>query len=231
MKIKEKLCSDVNDIGSVTIAFLGDSVTHGFFESSEEMHSGIDFEAVYHNVLRKRLNEKYKPMPVNIINAGIGGKNAAHGFGRIERDVICHSPDLCAVMFGLNDVNGTLENYTGSLEKIFKRLHEAEIETIFMTPNMLNTYVDSSLSGGLREYAEKTAEYQTGGRMDAYVKAAAETAKKNGVTVCDCYKIWRAMYDGGCDTTALLANKINHPLRSMHALFADELYKIINSAD
>ena len=29
------------------------------------------------------------------------------------------------------------------------------------------------------------------------------------------------------DTTALLANKINHPAREMHGLFAEKLQKII----
>lgn len=227
MKITEKLELPVNEVGSVTISFLGDSVTHGFFESSNGMHGTVDFEAVYHSVLKKKLNRRYITMPVNIINAGIGGKNAAHALTRLDRDVISHSPDLCVVMFGLNDINDGLEEYTGSLEKIFIKLQDAGIEVIFMTPNMLNTYVDKSLSGGLLEYAKKTAQYQTSGRMDKYIAVAVDTANKAGVPVCDCYKIWRKMYDEGVDTTSMLANRINHPARKMHELFADELYKII----
>lgn len=47
------------------------------------------------------------------------------------------------------------------------------------------------------------------------------------VTVCDCYSEWKKLYKSGIDTTKLLINRINHPDRRMHQLFADMLFDLI----
>ncbi len=226
MKIIQKLIGNFKN-GAVTIAFLGDSVTHGCFESAVVMHSSFDFQAVYHNRFKQMLNLLFPTMPINIINAGIGGDSANLGAERLERDVISKSPDLAVVCFGLNDINGTLESYIDSLNKIFNRLKENKIETIFMTPNMLNTYVSPDCIAELREYAQKTAESQTGGKMDSFMDAAVNCAKSHNIPVADCYSKWKELYYCGIDTTQLLANRINHPKRDMHELFAYELLQTI----
>ena len=56
---------------SVCIACLGDSVTHGYFASHDGMHSNTDYEAVYHNRLRQKINLYFSGKSVNIINAGV----------------------------------------------------------------------------------------------------------------------------------------------------------------
>ena len=61
------------------------------------------------------------------------------------------------------------------------------LQTIFMTPNMLNTYVADDTDESLREYAAKTAEMQNSGRMDKYMNAACDLANSMGVELCDCY--------------------------------------------
>ncbi len=229
MKIVEKLNGDYSQ-GAVTIAFLGDSVTHGCFGSGNEMHSQFNFDAVYHNRLRQMLNILFPLRPISIINAGIGGDCAKGAQLRLERDVISKTPDLSVVCFGLNDINGSLEDYVNPLEKIFAELSQRGIETIFMTPNMLNTYVAEELSGSpLAEYAESCAEYQRGGRMDKYINAAKECAHSRGIPVADCYSGWKAMSDCGIDTTKLLANRINHPIPELHKFFASELMRTILS--
>lgn len=63
--------------------------------------------------------------------------------------------------------------------------------------------------------------------MDTFMDAAVRTAVAHGVAVCDCYRIWKEYNACGVDTTALLANRINHPVRDMHKLFAEELLKMI----
>lgn len=55
--------------------------------------------------------------------------------------MLIHNPDLIIICFGLNDVNGLLEDYINSLEIIFKKCLFSQAKIIFMTPNMLNTYV------------------------------------------------------------------------------------------
>ena len=165
-------------------------------------------------------------MPVNMINASIGGTSARASLGRMEKQVFAHLPDLVIVCFGLNDVNGTLEEYLDALKQIFERCHREGCDVIFMTPNMLNTYVADDAPAEYREYAFKTAEMQNTGKMDRFMTAAMTLAGEMGVPVCDCYSKWKELAKTQ-DTTMLLANRINHPTSEMHVMFAESLYDMI----
>ena len=225
MKLREKLMMDrkgLEEHGPITIVAFGDSVTHGAVAGGE-----INYETVYWNRLRQMLNATRNYVPVNVINAGIGGITAKGSLGRMESQVLRYAPDLVIVCFGLNDVNGSLESYLDSLREIFTRSMESGAETIFLTPNMLNTYVAEDTEARWLEYAAKTAAMQNEGRMDLYIESAVALARELGVTVCDAYAEWKRLAASGEDTTMLLANRINHPTREMHALFADLLLRAI----
>lgn len=225
MRITEKLLNlDFNGLheqGAVNIVIFGDSVSHGCFGADE-----IDYDAAYWNLLRKMLNNVKNYVPVNVINSAIGGTTAHHSLKRMQLQVFDHHPDLLIVCFGLNDVNGSLDDYISSLKIIFEKSISEKVDTIFMTPNMLNTYVADDTEAKYFEYAHKTADMQNSGRMDTYMKAAKELAESMGITVCDCYGKWKELAKT-TDTTILLANRINHPTREMHMLFARSLFEII----
>lgn len=224
MKILEKLLMDQGGLienGPITIVAFGDSVTHGAVGPGE-----LNYETVYWNRLRKKINDVRNYVPVNVINAGIGGTTAKESLQRMEAQVFAHNPDLIIVCFGLNDVNGTLEDYISSLRTIFEECNNRRIQTIFMTPNMLNTYVAEDTEKCVLDYAAKTAEMQASGRMDKYMNAACDLANSMGVEVCDCYSKWKEISKNE-DTTLLLANRINHPTNEMHELFADSLFNVI----
>lgn len=224
MRIADKIKMEYNDLveqGPITIVAFGDSVTHGAVGPDE-----IDYETVYWNRLRQKINQVRNYVPVNVINAGIGGITAKASLGRMERQVFAHVPDLVIVCFGLNDVNGSMEDYLSALGAIFTRCKETDTDAIFMTPNMLNTYVAEDVEAVYRDYAHVTAEMQNSGRMDQYMKAACELAESMGIRVCDCYSEWKKLSETQ-DTTMLLANRINHPTREMHELFADFLFRAI----
>ncbi len=203
--------------GPINIVIFGDSVSHG------AVVDNIDYENVYWNQLKKKLNAVRSYVPVNMINSSIGGTTAKMGVPRIERDILSHHPDLVIVCFGLNDVNGSLEDYIASLKSIFSACLENGIDTILLTPNMLNTYVAEDTAPRHLAYAEKTARIQNEGRMDLFVESGAKLAREMGVAVCDCYAKWKEIAKTK-DTTLLLANRINHPVPHMHSLFADALY-------
>ena len=232
MKFKELLDSKEYPFsGAPVIAFLGDSVTHGAFECTDGGNGCIfDFAAVYHNRLRLMISQKYDWVPVSIINAGVAGDTAAGGLQRLARDVISRRPDLCVVCYGLNDVNGELDAYLNALREIFAELKKAEIEAVFMTPNMLNTRVSDAVLPELTVYAEVTAGIQNGGKMDAFMDAARAVAFECGVAIADGYALWKQMQANGMDVTELLANGINHPCREMHGMFAELLYETIFGA-
>lgn len=224
MKISEKIMLDKNGLtenGPITVVAFGDSITHGALSPNE-----FNYETVYWNRLRRKINGVRSYVPVNVIDAGIGGTTAKESLGRMESQVFAHNPDLVIVCFGLNDVCGDLDGYLSSLKIIFERSNRQGCETVFMTPNMLNTYVSDDVAADLKEYAEKTAEIQNSGRMDKFMYSAAELAEDLGIKVCDCYSEWKRLSKTR-DTTALLANRINHPIKEMHELFADGLFKII----
>lgn len=225
MRIKDKINLDrygLEEEGPINIVVFGDSVTHGVFEIGQPN----DYEAVYWNLLRKKIVAVNDYVPVNVINAGIGGITAHGSLKRLEKHVLRHWPDLIIVCFGLNDVNDTLEVFISSLETIFEKCLSSGAEVIYMSPNMLNTYVADDVDERYKKYAGETAEYQTSGKMDLYINSAVELAKKMGVKVCDCYAKWKELSKTE-DTTMLLANKINHPTREMHNLFADSLFEVI----
>lgn len=219
------------DTGAPLVAFFGDSVTHGAFECIETAGADcvFDFDAVYHAVFARELRCINPWLPVSVLDAGVSGGSARSGLARMERDVIVHRPDLCVVNFALNDVNDPLDVYCASLSEVFDRLSAAEIPTVLLTPNMLNTYVHPDTIPKFRDYAAVTAEYQNSGRMDAYVDAAREVAAARNIPIADAYAKWKAMAASGQDTTVCLANHINHPTREMHRLFAETLIETLSA--
>ena len=224
MKVKEKINLNMDGLikhGPINIVVFGDSVTHGAFDFGE-----VDFENCYVRKLAKKLNQKSSYIPVNVINAGIGGLTAVRSISRLDGQVLAHNPDLVIVCFGLNDVNLELDVYIGALREIFKKIKEYGADVIFMTPNMLNTYVNDKVPKEYVEYGNTLAEYQNNGRMDGYMKSAVDLAKEMGVIVCDVYSEWKKLSKEQ-DTTLLLANGLNHPIKEMHDLFADMLFEII----
>lgn len=224
MRIKDKIWLEIPELeiyGPITIVAFGDSITHGSVGPGEK-----DYESVYWNRLKKKIYGVRDLVPVNVINAGIGGYTASRSLARMDKQVFAHMPDLVIVCFGLNDVNEPLETYLDALRTIFIRCKEENVETIFMTPNMLNTYVADGTEECYLEYARKTAELQNSGTMDTYMQAACDVAQRMGIKVCDCYSEWKRM-SRTQDTTLLLANYINHPKREMHELFAEMLFQTL----
>lgn len=224
MKFKEKLFMDhwqLEKEGPINIVVFGDSITHGCVETDV-----FDYDTVYWNRLRKKIMEVRNYVPINIINAGLEGTTAKYSLSRVEAQVLSHHPDVIIICFGLNDVNGTLEEYLESLKLIFDKCKKSGAEIVFMTPNMLNTYVAEDVLEQHKEYAAVTADYQNGGKMELFMSSAVALAEKMQISVCDCYCKWKEL-SREKDITLCLANRINHPIREMHELFAESLFAIL----
>lgn len=206
--------------GPINIIAFGDSVTHG------ALLNEINYETVYWNLLRKKILEVRNYVPVNVINAGIGGITAKDSLGRMEAQVLSHNPDLIIICFGLNDVNGEPDAYLSALKEIFGKCTASGADVIFLTPNMLNTYVADDTLPVHKEYAAKTAKMQTSGKMDLFITSAVKLAKEMNIPVCDCYAKWKKLSETQ-DITKLLINRVNHPTPEMHELFADSLFDMI----
>ena len=233
LKITEKFrCAeqDLREASSVKLAFFGDSVTQGCFEireGSTDFITVTDGEAVYHNRLRRILQSLYPHCPVNVLNAGISGDDTDRAVLRLQRDVLDYRPDLTVVCFGLNDVGkgaGNRENYLTNLRQIFSLLSPCT-ETVFMTPNRMCSEVDESQIDGKKclETAYACCELQNNGVFDSYMDGVRQLCREMHIPLCDCYADWQRLAESGVRTTELLSNRINHPTREMHALFAARL--------
>lgn len=236
MKIVEKIKEKQADLYSqrpITIAFLGDSVTQGCFECYEPVPNSVEtrfypWEA-YCEKVKRILGKLYPSVPVNVINAGISGGSSGTGLKRLERDVLSYAPDLAVVCFGLNDVTGGEEGigrFRDNLREIFCKIQTSGAECIYMSPNTMNDNISPDLTSDfMRKLAKGFSEKMQSGVMDKYMGAAIAEAESCGVTVCDCYSVWKNMSNAGVNTTELLANKLNHPDAEMLWVFAYELVK------
>ena len=220
-KFIKRISQPLYDNGAVNIVCLGDSVTQGAFGPDE-----IKPEQGYVTKFAGMLHFLFPNQVFNVINSGIGGTTAAFATERFERDVIKFNPDLVLVMFGVNDFLDP-QLYKNSLRKIFKELTERKIPCIYITEHMMNTYVTNDTEDSLREYAAQTAEVQNNGIMDSLFEDGKKIAAEFSVPVCDMYSKWKSLNACGVDTTALLANGINHPLYEMHTALAYEIISTI----
>lgn len=230
MKIIDKIKNKALDIYAekpVTIAFLGDSVTQGCFEcyfDEKGIQTVFDAKSSYSSRVKELLNLLYPSAQINIINSGISGDNAPNGNKRFERDIAPYHPDLVVVSFGLNDACSGRENvarYTEALKSIFEKVKALNAECIFIFQNTMNTKVSCHLKDEReKELARSFAEIQNRGDLKYYCEQAKITAKECGVEFCDLYSVWENMIEGGVDTTELLSNKYNHPVREFHYYIA-----------
>ncbi len=232
MRIIEKIAAKAQNADNPrpTIAFLGDSITEGCFELIPRNSGGFDnvfdHENVYHKKVSDILGTLFPTVPLNIINAGIAGTCAKFGLERIERDVLSKNPDLTVVCFGLNDCgkeDDGINEYIESLRGIFHRLKEAGSEIIFMTPCMMAENVSATIHPSFVELAGKLSDRQKRGVPDRYMDAARELCNEENIPVCDVYAKWKRLAELGVNITKLLSNKLNHPTREMHNLFAISL--------
>ena len=234
MKIAEKISKKSKDIRneeSITIAFLGDSVTQGCFEIyvTQEGNVGSIFEptSAFSNRLREIMAILYPAVQINIINSGISGDSAHGGLARLQRDVLRFSPDLTVISYGLNDCTGgenAIPTYISNLEKIIKEVKASGSEVIFLTQNFYNTGISPSVKTEAElKLAKQFSSLQHAGVLRHAFEKAKALCERENVRVCDLYSVWEKLYKNGVNTTELLSNKLNHPTREIHYYMAIKL--------
>lgn len=212
------------------IVFFGDSVTEGCFELYPASY-GFDtvrrHENAYPSLVTEALKRKYGDNVI-AINAGKSGDNAKRGLARIEADVLSQKPDLVTVAFGLNDIFRPAE-FEKNYEEILRKISSSGAKTIVITPNMLCTYIHPEILPEAMKVAVSAVRAQTDGTLDSIHFLSVSLAEKYGATVCDVYLYWKNLYLQGADTTAMLANFINHPSPQMHEETSRLLLETIES--
>lgn len=238
-KILAKKNDDIFGAEPATVAFLGDSVTHGCFEcyidETGHIQTVFERENAYAAKFAQIASRLYPRAQLNIINGGTSGGTAVNAVERLDRDILRFCPDLVVVNFALNDCGAGpdgLTVYRDSLARIFARVKETGAEVILLTPNLMCDYVSAHIrEDALQAVAESLMKNVQAGYLDMYVETAVKLAQSMNVPVCDCYALWRNMRKNGVDTTALLSNYLNHPAREMQWLFAVKLAEMIFGAE
>lgn len=220
----------------LTVVCLGDSVTAGVFElvrTGTYNFGGYvyDTESAYPARLQKILRETYGYDAV-VYNAGVSGDTVDRGKARLEDDVFSHDPDIVTVCFGLNDVClNDKELFITQLGELFDaiRAWKPDVKIVFITPNMLATYVNEATKDDYINYnmACGNVSITESGLLDVYMDAAKNLCADYNIPVCDVYAYWKQLYADGEDITALLATYVTHPSREMHKVFADMLAETI----
>ncbi len=192
---------------SVRYVALGDSVTAGWLE-----HGILDSDAAYPSLFRRRLASLYPHAVISVLNAGLGGENASGALARLERDVIRHDPHLVTVCLGLNDMRqgvSGLEPFRQSLSAIIDRLQaETAADVILITPNTRGDV------------------FQEDGTVTEYVRGIRAISREKNIGLADVHAIYQgALRSGIKDPAELLSNRISHPTREGHQIYANALIR------
>lgn len=189
---------------SVVYVALGDSVTAGWLE-----HGVLDSDAAYPAVFRRRLAGLFPHAMISVVNAGLGGESADGALVRLERDVLRHDPQLVTVCLGLNDVRrgrDGLVAFQENLAQIVRRLKaESQADVLLVTPN--------TRGDGLGD-ANVLADY---------VRAIRSVAREHEVGLADVHAVYQGWIRAGAAPADLLSNRVSHPTREGHVIFANAL--------
>ncbi|MBC8103669.1 MAG: hypothetical protein H7Z41_13920 [Cytophagales bacterium] len=190
---------------SVRYVALGDSVTAGWLE-----HGVLDSDAAYPSLLRRRLALLYPHAMISVLNAGLGGENAAGALERLDRDVLRHDPHLVTICLGLNDARegiGSVDSFQQSLGSLVHRVQATgTADVLLLTPNSRGDHL------------------QEDGTVTAYIRAIRTVARETDVGLADVHAIYQGALRSGVQNPAdLLSNRVSHPTREGHQIFAGAL--------
>lgn len=189
---------------SVLYVALGDSVTAGWLE-----HGILDSEAAYPALFRKRLATLYPHAMISVINSGLGGDGTEGVLARLDRDCLRYDPQLVTVCVGLNDARQGREGAEGFAERltrIVERIqNESAADVLLITPNTRGDAL------------------QDDGTLTEYIRAIRAVARTRDIGLADVHAVYQGAIRMGAAPADLLSNRVSHPTREGHAIFANAL--------
>lgn len=188
----------------VTYLALGDSVTAGWLE-----HGILDSDAAYPALFRRRLAGLFPHAMISVLNAGLGGENTDGVLARLDRDCLRHDPQLVTICLGLNDARRGLDGvplFKENLTEIVRRVREeSAADVLLLTPNTRGDAL------------------QDDGTLAEYVRTIRSVARERQVGLADVNAVYQGWIRAGATPSDLLSNRISHPTREGHGIFANTL--------
>ena len=189
---------------SVRYVALGDSVTAGWLE-----HGILDSDAAYPALFRRRLASLYPHAMISVLNAGLGGDNAQGILARLDRDCLRYDPHLVTLCVGLNDARKGADyvpTFRENLAQIVARIQsESRADLLLVTPNTRG---------------DTTADDTT---LTEFVRTLRAVAREMGTGLADVHALYRGAIMIGAAPADLLSNRVSHPTREGHQIFANAL--------
>lgn len=213
---------------AVTYVAMGDSVTQGCMEVDV-----LEYENVYHQVLKRGLERRYPGTVLNVINSGVGGDTAQESRSRWERDVLMYKPDLVTICFGHNDAHGReagIATFIGAVGDLIGRIRsDTEAEVLLMTPCMMTNRDNDAVAEVHKPLIPAFVQLAQDGILKLYVDAVRELSAKLNVPLLDVYAMWEEMEREGVDIASRLSNGINHPDAGFHVQWGKALEEMLCS--
>ncbi|MGL5021319.1 MAG: SGNH/GDSL hydrolase family protein [Mycoplasmatales bacterium] len=122
----------------VTIVCLGDSITFGYKPNAKGVEQ---VEIPYPAMLEKLLRKKYNYNDIVVINSGVPGWQIGQALKNFDSKVLDFKPDMCIIMYGINDARGSLKGGLPLLKSMYElkykivldKLLENEIQPLLLT--------------------------------------------------------------------------------------------------
>ena len=189
---------------SVVYVALGDSVTAGWLE-----HGILDSDAAYPALFRRRLAGLFPHAMISVLNAGLGGENTNGVLARLDRDCLRHDPRIVTVCLGLNDARhgpDGLPLFAENLSLIVRRVREeSAADVLLLTPNTRGDAL------------------QDDNTLADYVRTIRAVAREQNVGLADVHAVYQGWIRAGAAPADLLSNRVSHPTREGHGIFANRL--------
>lgn len=112
-----KVIKQLQNGGSVTVSYLGGSITQG---------SSAGDELCYAKLTSDWLVEQFPDAKIVYANAGIGATGSYIGIHRAERDVLERSPNLVFVDFSVNDTSDRMSINNSAYESLIRKLWNSD---------------------------------------------------------------------------------------------------------
>lgn len=219
-RLREK--ADNVSARAVTYVAIGDSVTQGCMQAGV-----VEYERIYHQVLRRGVERHYSGTVFNVINSGVAGDTAQESRSRWDRDVLMYQPDLVTICFGHNDAHGRLDGlapFAQGIADLIERIRtETEADILLMTPCMMMKRDNARVAEVHKPLVPAFVQLAKDGILPLYVDAVRRLAADQNIPLLDVYALWEQMERDGVDIESRLSNGINHPDPTFHVLWGAAL--------
>jgi acyl-CoA thioesterase-1 len=189
------------------VVFLGDSVTRA-------VRPGVTSDQTFCTLFEKGF--RASGVPIEAINAGVGGNTTADALARFERDVLARKPGFVVIMFGLNDSwidegktasRLTVTQYRDNLRSMIATLKARGTRVVLMTPNP----AIAPKYGPERNVT-----------LRPYVEAVREIAQVEGLPLIDVYGRFAELALEGVELNTLFTDAM-HPNPAGQRVIAEML--------